>query len=231
VPKFERKSKKCWNTTDKLLSVVFRYAESNLNRKGLGSVMDTKEILGKFEETVTTYIRELDGVSLDQLLWKPAEDEWSLGQMYMHLIRSAQWQLRNAALCLEPGGGTEVSREGKTQLGEKLFTMGSFPPDRVRVPPSPQYTPPQPESKEQLVGGMQDTLRKMSEIEPEIALVFDPITEGRSESSKEIARNTVAHPQFGGLNALEWLHLIEMHYRHHLLQKQRLDKAWREAQG
>lgn len=40
--------------------------------------MNTKEILDKFEETVTTYIRDLDGVSLEQLLWKTAEDEWSL---------------------------------------------------------------------------------------------------------------------------------------------------------
>jgi hypothetical protein len=194
--------------------------------------MDTKETLSKFEETVSFYIRELKGTSLDQLLWKPAEDEWSLGQMYMHLIRSAQFmQLRNVALCLEPGGSSEVSREEKTKLGEDLFKMGSFPPDRIRVPPSPQYTPPQPESKEQLVDGLRDTLRRMVEIEPKIASEFDPVTQARSEPSKEIVRNTVLHPRLGGLNALEWFQLIEMHYRHHLLQKQRLDKAWREAHG
>ncbi|MUT67443.1 DinB family protein [Paenibacillus sp. NEAU-GSW1] len=194
--------------------------------------MDTKETLRKFEETVSVYIRELDGSSLDQLLWKPAEDEWSLGQMYMHLIRSAQFmQLRNAALCLEPGGSPEVSRAGKTKPGEDLFKTGSFPPDRIRVPPSPQYTPPQPESKEQLVGGLRDTVRRMVEIEPTIASEFDPVTQVRLEPGKEIVRNTVLHPRFGGLNALEWFRLIEMHYRHHLLQKMRLDDAWREAHG
>jgi hypothetical protein len=151
--------------------------------------------------------------------------------MYMHLIRSAQlMQLRNAALCLEPGS-PEVSRAGKTKPGEDLFKTGSFPPDRIQVPPSPQYTPPQPDSKEQLADGLRDTVRRMVEIEPMIASAFDPVTEARSESGKEIVRNTVLHPRLGGLNALEWFRLIEMHYRHHLLQKRRLDDAWRNAHG
>jgi len=195
--------------------------------------MDTKETLHKFEETVSVYIRELDGSSLEQLLWKPAEDAWSLGQMYMHLIRSAQFmQLRNAALCLEPDGSPEVSRgAGKTRPGEDLFKAGSFPPDRIQVPPSPQYTPPQPESKEQLIEGLRDTVCRMVEIEPMIASEFDTVTQVRLEPGKEIVRNTVLHPRLGGLNALEWFRLIEMHYRHHLLQKMRLDDAWREANG
>ncbi|MFC7678906.1 DinB family protein [Paenibacillus sp. GCM10028914] len=194
--------------------------------------MNTKETLRKFEETVSGYIQELDGSSLEQLLWKPAEDEWSLGQMYMHLIRSAQFmQLRNAALCLEPGDSPEVSRAGKTKLGEDVFKTGSFPPDRIRVPASPQYTPPQPDSKEQLVDGLRDTVRRMVEIEPTIASEFEPVTQVRLEPGKEIVRNTVLHPRLGGLNALEWFRLIEMHYRHHLLQKMHLDDTWREAHG
>lgn len=112
-------------------------------------------------------------------------------------------QLRNAALCLEPGGSPEVSRAGKTKPGEDLFQTGSFPPDRIRVPPSPQYTPSQPESKEQLVDGLRDTVRRMVEIEAKIASEFDPVTQARLEPGKEIVRNTVLHPRFGGLNALE----------------------------
>ncbi|WP_438434041.1 DinB family protein [Gorillibacterium sp. sgz500922] len=192
--------------------------------------MDAKETLRTFEETVSGYFQEINGLSLDQLLWKPAEDEWSLGQMYMHLIRSAQFmQLRNAALCLEPGGSPEVAHTGKTKPGEVLFKTGSFPPERIRVAPSPQYTPPQPESKEQLVDGLRDTLRRMVEIEPRIASEFDPVIQVRREAGKEIVRNTVLHPRFGGLNAWEWFRLVEMHYRHHLLQKRRLDDAWRET--
>jgi len=189
-----------------------------------------KETLARFEETVDGYIRDLEGTSLDQLLWKPADDEWSLGQMYMHLIRSARFMhLRNVALCLDPNGSPEVTQAGKTEQGENVFKAGSFPPIRIRVAPSPQYTPPQPESKEQIVDGLRETLRRMAEIEPAITAAFEPDIRSRSESDEEIVRHTVLHPQFGGLNALEWFRLVEMHYRHHLRQKSRLDDAWRDA--
>jgi len=196
--------------------------------------MNTKETLRKFEETVSGYIRELDGFSLEQLLWRPAKDEWSLGQMYVHLIRSAQFMhLRNIALCLAPNGNGAVSSPGRTKQGEELFNAGSFPPERVWVPPSPQYTPLQPESKEQLMEGLRDTVRRMGEIEPAVAAAFDLEAQALSEPEKDtvfdLVQNTVVHPRFGGLNALEWFQLIEMHYRHHLLQKKRLDDAWREA--
>ncbi|MEC0245123.1 hypothetical protein P4H65_04870 [Paenibacillus chitinolyticus] len=45
------------------------------------AAMRVPESLRKFKETVSGYIRELDGVSLEQLLWKPSEDQWSLGQI------------------------------------------------------------------------------------------------------------------------------------------------------
>ncbi len=194
--------------------------------------MDTKEILHQFSETVSEYIRELEDCSLDQLLWKPSEDEWSLGQMYMHLIGSAQFmQLRNAVLCLEPGGSRDIPQAEKTETGKAVFKTGSFPPERIRVPPSPQYTPSQPESKEQLISGLRDTLRQMTEIEPRIALAFGTVPRLQEEPGKESVPYTVVHPRLGGLNALEWFQLIEIHYRHHVLQKIRLENAWREARG
>lgn len=196
--------------------------------------MNTKETLRRFEGTVNDYIRKLDSFSLEQLLWKPGEEEWSLGQMHVHLIRSAQFMhLRNVALCLAPSGSPAVTSTGKTKQGEELFKAGSFPPDRVRISPSPQYTPPQPESKVQLADGLRDTFRQMAEIEPAVEAAFGSAGQARMEpegdTAFEIIRNTVVHPRFGGLNALEWFQLVEMHYRHHLLQRKRLDDAWRKA--
>lgn len=198
--------------------------------------MNTKETLRQFEATVNDYIEELEDFSLEQLLWKPAEDEWSLGQMHMHLILSAQFmQLRNAALCLAPSGEPAGAPVGKTAQGEALFRAGSFPPERVQVPPSPQYTPPQPESKQQIVDGLRETVRRMTEIEPQVAAIFDPasaaqdVSEPSNDQAFELAQRTVAHPRLGGLNALEWFRLVEMHYRHHLLQKKRLVDAWKQA--
>ncbi|MNN32961.1 DinB superfamily protein [compost metagenome] len=98
----------------------------------------------------------------------------------------------------------------KTKEGTEIFNQGSFPPIRVHVPPSPQYTPTQPESKEQLIQGLNTVIDRMKEIMPQLEQA--PI------------RNTVPHPRFGPLNSKEWFLLIEMHYRHHLLQMERLEK-------
>ncbi|KIL42317.1 hypothetical protein SD70_02085 [Gordoniibacillus kamchatkensis] len=195
---------------------------------------DTKTVLSKFEQTVAHYERELERYDLEQLTRKPGEEEWSLGQMYMHLIRSSLFmQLANVDACRKEGldsgapvsgvpgtreaavaassapGATAATAAGKTEQGAALFAMGSFPPEPVRVPPSPQYTPPQPESKDELAQGLRQVLARMRELEPALAHIPP--------------ERTRPHPRLGGLNAVEWFLLVEMHYRHHLLQKARLD--------
>ncbi|KEQ24807.1 DinB family protein [Paenibacillus tyrfis] len=174
--------------------------------------MNTTEILRSFEEITEHYIQELEGFSMEQLKQQPGENEWSLGQMYRHLIGAALYlQLANAERCLAPDGNDAVSAGEKTEVGAAIFEQGSLPPVRIQVPPSPQYTPQQPESKEQLVEGLKSVVRRMYEIAPKL--------------ENAPLHHTVAHPRFGGLTAEEWFKLVEMHYRHHLMQKDRLKQA------
>lgn len=42
---------------------------------------------------------------------------------------------------------------------------------------------------------------------------------------KASKQSVVSHPRFGGLCAEEWFLLVEMHYRHHLLQLDRLKQG------
>ncbi|WP_340395701.1 DinB family protein [Paenibacillus sp. FSL E2-0177] len=173
--------------------------------------MTTKEVLQRFEETATYYIQELERFNLEQLKQKPSENAWSIGQMFQHLINSALYmQLRNIDQCLVLDQDPLVAHVGKTEDGAAIFAQGSIPPIRIQVPPSAQYTPEQPESKEQLIQGLRTVIQRMREIEPSL-----------EKASKQ---NTVSHPRFGGLCAEEWFLLIEMHYRHHLLQLERLNK-------
>ncbi|CAM5797768.1 DinB family protein [Brevibacillus borstelensis] len=187
-------------------------------------LMNTKETLKKMEEITELYVRELDRYDMEQLTRKPSEDEWSLGQMYMHLIRAALFmQLRhvdtfkaqseqieaaNGEAGSESLSGGDTPGE-KTEAGQAVFAQGSLPPVRIRVPASPEYTPPQPESKEQLAEGLRQVFSKMRELEPVLADI-SPVF-------------TAPHPAFGHLNATEWFAIVEMHYRHHLRQKERLD--------
>ncbi|WP_336775910.1 DinB family protein [Paenibacillus sp. MMO-58] len=169
----------------------------------------TTEALQAFEKSVERYVDELNRISLEQLLAKPSEEDWSIGQMYVHLIRSAQYMhLRNVDQCIAGSEAVLVGTGVKTENGKAAFELGSFPPIRIRVPASPQYTPQQPDNKEQLIEGLQDVVERMKRTEP--ALIQAPL------------ENTVPHPNFGALNAVEWFLLVEMHYRHHFLQLERL---------
>ncbi|MCS7460529.1 DinB family protein [Paenibacillus doosanensis] len=183
--------------------------------------MNTTEIMQNLEKWTNYYIEELDGYSEDQLKLKPSEEAWSLGQMYVHLIQTALYmQLKNAEQCRigseAEGDPAETEMPVKSEVGEAVFNLGGFPPMRIQVPASPQYTPSQAESKQQLVDGLQAVLRRAGELAPAM-----------NEASPHYK---IAHPRLGGLNAAEWFALVEMHYRHHLLQKERLQAFIAECQ-
>lgn len=169
----------------------------------------TTEALKVFEETVGRYLTELESLNMEQLITQTDEEEWSIGQMYMHLIQSAQFMhLHHVDQCLAGSGDTVDATEEKTEGGKQAFALGSFPPVRIRVPASAQYTPNQPDSKEQLIDGLRGVVERMKRTEPALNTV--PVS------------RKIVHPGLGALNATEWFLLVEMHYRHHLLQLERL---------
>ncbi|USB33048.1 DinB family protein [Paenibacillus sp. YPG26] len=175
------------------------------------NIKKTSVIVQDLKQLTSHYLENVERLSLQQLQQVPSEGGWSLGQMYMHLIGTAlHMQLKNAERCLS-GNGDPFEEPAKTEAGTKIFELGGFPPVRVQVPPSPQYTPAQPESKEQLVAGLHQAAAKMEELEARV-----------NESAEE---HRAVHPRLGALTALEWFALTEMHYRHHLLQEERLLQA------
>jgi hypothetical protein len=158
-------------------------------------------------------IKELgfDCFNIEQLKRQPSENEWLLGQMYQHLINSALYrQLGHIDHCITQSEDPFAIIAGKTREGIEIFEQGGFPAILIQVPPSPLYTPEQPESKEHLIQGLNTMIDRMKEIMPKL--------------EKASMQNTKPHPRFGALNAKEWFLLIEMHYRHHLLQMDRLKK-------
>ncbi|MEQ7052657.1 DinB family protein [Paenibacillus alvei] len=172
--------------------------------------MTPHQSLLSLEESVKQVVQELDLYNMEEITRKPSEEEWSLGQVYMHLIRSALFmQLRQVEVCRDMTADAASSDQlEKTQQGSVVFAAGSIPPIRVKVPASPEYTPPQPASKEEIVEGMQAVLRRMNELEPVIASIPE--------------HHRTMHPGFGYLSAMEWYLLVDMHFRHHALQRGRL---------
>lgn len=179
----------------------------------------TKKALSSLEELIKQYVAELERLSMNDLLYTTDEVDWSLGQMYMHLIQASQkMHMFNIKQCLTGEAlatiASPISSTNKTEQGQAIFDHGGFPPIRIAVPASPQYTPIQPESKEQLLSGLLQVLEEMKQLEPRVNHTISNATETNEYK--------IAHPRFGYLDAKEWFLLIEMHFRHHLLQLARL---------
>ena len=168
-----------------------------------------QSILSQFEKTAGIWLASLNQYSEGQFAKKPDADSWSIGQVYNHLVAGTRlYPLQQIAQCLE--GTQTVRNAGKKFPGKLTFFFGSFPPKRIKVPPSETYTPKQPPNIEAMKTGLEKLLKMMRE------------TEKKLSDASEILKT--AHPAFGFLNAREWFYLIEMHFRHHLRQKKRLDR-------
>ena len=149
----------------------------------------------------------LDDYSAADFQKKPAEDSWSVGQLYVHLVKATlHFHLKQIETCLS---NSENAGKSKAMPGRISFLLGGFPPTKIKVPASDTYTPKQPADKNEIKHGF-NTIR-------EALTLLVPKLKNASSSGK------TPHPAMGHLNATEWFRLIEMHFRHHLRQKKRLD--------
>lgn len=169
----------------------------------------------QFEKTARFWLVSLNDYTEAQFAQKP-EGQWSIGQVYYHLVVGTEkFHLRACQKCLEHRG--EVVEGGKTLPGKIVFLLGSFLPVRIHVPPSDDYTPKQPPSRAEMRDGLLRLIETMRTLAPQIDHA-SPVQKWK-------------HPRLGMLNAEEWYRLIEMHFRHHLRQKQRLDKFLKTPAG
>ncbi|PFI45332.1 hypothetical protein COI73_19775 [Bacillus cereus] len=96
--------------------------------------MNSTTTLEKFESLARYYLEELEKYSLEQLRTKPSAEEWSLGQMYNHLLSATYMQLDAIEKCKTE---TPFVANNKTDMGEKVYILGAFPDIQIKVPEHP----------------------------------------------------------------------------------------------
>ncbi len=188
------------NRTDRLLAILIELQRNQ--------VVTAHMLAEKFETLALYYINELNKYSLEQLRRKPSEEEWSLGQMYYHLLTASNMQLHAIEQCAT---GSAIISGKKTEMGEDVYKMGAFPPIQIKIPNRPGYTPENPTNKENLKQGLLQLIDKMKKTQLKLSSIP--------------SHHTVAHPGLGHLCATEWFQLVYMHFAHHLHQKERLEKT------
>lgn len=164
-----------------------------------------------FNQTIDTWIKELEQYNLTQLLAKPSATHWSMGQLYMHLIQSTRYFIKQIQISASSNDNTN---EEAFAAAKTMFSNNDFPDALLEGPPTNAATP-QPASKEQLVTELTNLKEEIKNAE---ALIAKSQFNGKTK-----------HFGLGYFTAGEWLQFAEMHFRHHLRQKKRLDNFLKES--
>jgi len=163
--------------------------------------------------SLDNWIKDLDNYSFEQLTAKPSPELWSMGQVYVHLIQVTRHFVEQAAIC---AGSNENAHEEASPSARTVFQNNDLPDTLLQGPPSNAATP-QPESKERLAQGLKKIKERLAEVEP---LVTGSTFGGKTK-----------HPGLNYFSATECLHFAEIHLRHHLRQKKRIDAFLQTAQA
>jgi len=123
----------------------------------------------------------------------------------MHLVQATGYFIRQIRACTTSNDNQEAEAYPEAR---SMFANNDLPDTLLDGPPS-NATTPQPISKEQLI----DDLKKIK----------DEIKNAELQIAQTPFKGKVKHFALGYFTAYEWLQFTEMHFRHHLRQKRRLD--------
>jgi DinB superfamily len=162
-------------------------------------------LIDDFNHTIDTWIKELEQYDFVRLCAKPSPKRWSPGQVYMHLIGQTNYFIEQIKVCVS---NNDNIMEEASPAAKTMFANNDFPDAVIEGPPDNANTP-QPGSKEDLVIRL---MNLKAEINNVAILISNSPYKGKTK-----------HPGLNYFDANEWLQFAEMHFRHHLRQKKRID--------
>ena len=158
-----------------------------------------------FNRTLDIWINALESYESGQLTARPSPSSWSIGQVYMHLLDDTSFYIEQIQICVT---SNDHANDQATAAGKIMLLNNAFPNEILEGAPSNAYMP-QPESKGKL---MNDLLNLKTAMNNAATLISESPVKGKTK-----------HPGLDYFNAAEWLQFAEMHLRHHLRQKRRID--------
>jgi len=171
--------------------------------------MNLEKLEQQTHQAIDYWIEEYKRLDFEKITAKPSENEWSLGQVGIHLWMSAKgFFFKNAEKCLNKEGAE--TGKSKKIAAHFILTIKMMPPVKYEMPRQVAVIPKQPESKEQLIA-------KLEEIKQLASAYIKRIPD--SDPAFKIK-----HPFLGWLNTAEWITLCNIHFRHHMRQKARIEK-------
>ncbi len=162
-------------------------------------------MIENFNRTIDHWITALEQYSFIELCTKPSPTQWSLGQLYNHLIEDANFYIQQIRICVTTN---DHATEQASPHGATMLSYNEFPNEMIEGDPANTFIP-QPESRKQLL--------------LDLLLLKTEMNEAANLIAKSAFRGKTKHPGLNYFSAVEWLQFADMHFRHHLRQKKRLD--------
>ena len=166
-----------------------------------------------FNNTIESWIKEIDKYDFLQLSDKPSPGSWSLGQVCMHLLQDTNFYIEQIHACITTN---DHAHEEATEDGKTMLANNDFPDAIIEGAPSNAHVP-QPESKEWLMARLVDVRDEMKTL--------------RKTIQETMYIGKTKHPGLGYFSAAEWFQFAGMHFRHHLRQKKRIDEFLKNNRG
>ena len=163
-------------------------------------------LLADFNKTIDIWIEELAYYDIESLRMKPDRTGWSMGQLYMHILHETTWYFEQIGLCFSH---PEHADEEMLESAKTMFHNNSFPDEIIKGDPLLSENVKQPEDIQSLLYAFQQLKAHATDIWAKI-------------KTSEIYGKS-RHPGFQFLDPGEWFQFAEMHMRHHLKQKSRID--------
>lgn len=162
-------------------------------------------MIDHFNNTIDSWINELDRYEFDEFCTRPSPASWSIGQVYMHLAAQTEYYISQIAICIS---SDKNQNETASAAGREMLFNNSFPDEMIEGPPENSNTP-QPGSKEEL-------RQRLMNIRDDMNRLAKCISKSRPGGKTK-------HPGLNYFSAIDWLQFADMHFRHHLRQKRRID--------
>lgn len=170
-----------------------------------GAGMEIDQLINNFNITLHLWIRELDQYDFFKLCLQPEPDSWSIGQVYFHLIEETTWFISQIKICLSSDENQyeQMTPEAKLQLYNNCFPDKRFK-GSVDIQNQPQPT------------GLAQLREEMIKLKMFVNEIGEDIVKNKNKGKTK-------HPGHNFFSAKEWFQYAEMHCRHHLKQKERID--------
>jgi len=162
-------------------------------------------LIEDFNHIIDFWIKELEQYDFIRLRIKPSPTRWSLGQMYMHLIDDTKFYIEQIKICVTISDHTD---EEASPAAKIMFQNNDFPNEAIEGSPDNAFMP-EPDSKEYLLNELMKIKTEMNNL---AVLISESASNGKTK-----------HPGLNYFSANEWLQFAEMHFRHHVRQKKRID--------